>query len=117
MNGSTIAVSACGTTSMSLSLIACQPRIDEPSKPKPSSKLASVRAFTGIVKCFCVPGKIHEPQVDGADLSTFGAADGQNFTRGMRRHGGRLREIPLMRRMLLSSSMQTPCPEAKGQRF
>jgi hypothetical protein len=52
MNGSTMAVSATGTTSMSLSLIDCQPRMEEPSKPKPSSKLVSVRAFTGTVKCF-----------------------------------------------------------------
>ena len=41
-NGSRIAVSGWGTTSMSLSLIACQPRMLEPSNPKPSSKTSSV---------------------------------------------------------------------------
>ena len=33
MNGSMIAVLGSGIISMSLSLIACQPRIEEPSKP------------------------------------------------------------------------------------
>jgi hypothetical protein len=36
--GSRSAVPGSGITSMSLAWIACQPRIDEPSKPKPSSK-------------------------------------------------------------------------------
>ena len=35
------AVFGSGMISMSDSLIACQPRIDDPSKPKPSSKLSS----------------------------------------------------------------------------
>ena len=42
MNGSITAVLASGMTSMSEAWIACQPRIDEPSKPSPSSKTASV---------------------------------------------------------------------------
>src|SRR5579859_8055647 len=57
MNGSMTAVSACGTTSMSLSLIDFHPRIDDALNPRPSSKLASDRAERGMVKCFCVPGK------------------------------------------------------------
>ena len=57
MNGSRNAVSGCGTTSMSLSLIACQPRMLEPSKPRPSSNTSSSSLFTGIVKCCQIPGK------------------------------------------------------------
>src|SRR5438093_7294630 len=56
-NGSRKAVSGTGSTSMSDSLIACQPRMDEPSKPRPSSKTASSRASAGIVKCCHRPGK------------------------------------------------------------
>src|SRR6266567_2673584 len=56
-NGSTNAVSGTGSTSMSDSLIACQPRIDEPSKPSPSSKTPSSRASAGMVKCCHSPGK------------------------------------------------------------
>src|SRR5713226_2284596 len=56
-NGSMNAVSATGMTSMSDSLIACQPRMLEPSKPRPSSKTASSRASAGIVKCCQSPGK------------------------------------------------------------
>ena len=55
--GSKNAVSGCGTTIMSLSLIACQPRMLEPSKPRPSSNTSSVSLFTGTVKCCQTPGK------------------------------------------------------------
>src|SRR5262249_808291 len=48
-NGSMKADSGTGITSMSDSLIACQPRIDEPSKPRPSSKTDSSRASAGLV--------------------------------------------------------------------
>ena len=57
VNGSRTAVSGCGITSMSLSLIACQPRMLEPSKPRPSSKTSSSSLSTGIVKCCQIPGK------------------------------------------------------------
>src|SRR4051794_35548286 len=57
VNGSTNAVSACGSRSMSLSLMACQPRMLEPSKPRPSSKTSSSSLETGIVKCCQMPGK------------------------------------------------------------
>ena len=56
-NGSRTAVSGCGTTSMSLSLIACQPRMLDPSKPSPSSNTSSSSLSTGIVKCCHSPGK------------------------------------------------------------
>ena len=42
MNGSMTAVVGSGITSMSDAWIACQPRIEEPSNPSPSSKTASV---------------------------------------------------------------------------
>src|SRR5438552_647809 len=44
-------------TSMSDSLIAFQPRMEEPSKPRPSSKTPSSRASAGMVKCCHKPGK------------------------------------------------------------
>ena len=65
---------------MSLSLIAFQPRIEEPSKPKPSSKLFSTNILAGIVKCFCVPGKSIKPQVNGLNF-TF-TTEGEHFPRG-----------------------------------
>src|SRR6266568_3464162 len=57
MNGSVTAVEASGTTNMSEAWIACQPRMDEPSKPEPSSKSPSVSSLTGIVKCCQIPRK------------------------------------------------------------
>src|SRR6516162_152243 len=56
-NGSMNAVSGTGMTSMSDSLIACQPRMLDPSKPRPSSKTCSSRASAGMVKCCHRPGK------------------------------------------------------------
>src|SRR5919198_677846 len=55
-NGSITAVSGSGIMSMSELLIACQPRIEEPSKPNPSSMPDSSRAI-GYVMCCHVPGK------------------------------------------------------------
>src|ERR1017187_3723294 len=46
-NGSMSAVVGSGTSSMSLSLMAAQPRMLEPSMPKPSSKLLSVSSPMG----------------------------------------------------------------------
>src|SRR5712664_3300968 len=58
VNGSITAVSGSGITSMSLASIACQPRIDDPSKPRPSSKGASsLNSETGAVKCCHVPSR------------------------------------------------------------
>ncbi len=56
-NGSITAVSGCGKTSTSASLIARQPITLEPSKPIPSSKVSSVSASAGMEKCCQTPGK------------------------------------------------------------
>src|SRR3954468_16308181 len=57
MNGSMVAVSESGTTSMSLAWIGIQPRIDDPSNPRPSSKTPSVSSARGMVKCSHRPRK------------------------------------------------------------
>ncbi len=52
VNGSITAVLGSGITSMSLDSIDCQPRIDEPSNPSPSSKgPSSLNSEIGAVKC------------------------------------------------------------------
>ena len=57
VKGSITAVAASGMTSMSLAWIACQPRMELPSKPKPSSKELSSSWPMGTVKCCHIPGK------------------------------------------------------------
>src|SRR5216683_3194405 len=57
MNGSILAVLATGNSSMSDSLMACQPRMEEPSNPKPWSKLSAVSSEIGQVVCCHSPGK------------------------------------------------------------
>ena len=42
---------------MSDSLISCQPRIDEPSKPRPSWNRSGSKSAMGMVKCCQVPGR------------------------------------------------------------
>src|SRR3990172_1108992 len=54
-NGSSTAVEASGTASMSEVLIACQPRIDEPSNPRPSSNVPSSSVSIGYEQCCQVP--------------------------------------------------------------
>ena len=56
-NGSSRAVSATGTASMSDSWIPIQPRIDEPSKPRPSSKVSASRCSTGNEQCCQLPSR------------------------------------------------------------
>jgi hypothetical protein len=56
-NGSIFAVSASGIMTMSDALIGCQPRIDDPSKARPSSKSFSSRRVAGIVVCCHTPGR------------------------------------------------------------
>src|ERR1041385_5342835 len=56
-NGSITAVLGSGMTSMSLAWIGCQPRIEEPSKPRPSSNTASSISLGGTVKCCQMPRK------------------------------------------------------------
>ena len=76
------AVSGTGLTSMSDSLIACQPRMLEPSKPKPRSKVSSSSSRAGTEKCCHRPGKVHEPQVH--DLDVFLGDEIENFFRFLR---------------------------------
>ncbi len=57
MKGSITAVLASGMTSMSEAWMACQPRMDEPSNPSPSSNTASVSSSMGMVKCCQMPRK------------------------------------------------------------
>src|ERR1700683_5461874 len=58
VKGSITAESGSGMTSMSLLSIARHPRIDDPSKPRPSSKGASsLNSEIGAVKCCHVPSK------------------------------------------------------------
>src|ERR1051325_2150917 len=56
-HGSTNALAASGSSSMSLSLIAWKPRIDDPSNPSPSVNVYSSSSFNGIEKCCQVPGR------------------------------------------------------------
>src|SRR5256885_15596598 len=51
------AVAGSGITSMSEALIALQPRMLEPSKPRPSLKISSLYSVSVVVKCCQVPGK------------------------------------------------------------
>ena len=57
VNGSMNAVSASGTRSMSDSWISWNPRIEDPSKPIPSSKTDSVSSAAGTEKCCIRPGR------------------------------------------------------------
>src|SRR5882757_9463992 len=55
MKGSMNAVLGSGIASMSEASILFQPRMEEPSKPKPSSKTSSVSSPMGTLKCCQVP--------------------------------------------------------------
>src|ERR1700730_13793976 len=58
VKGSITAVSGSGMTSMSLDSIDCHPRIEEPSKPSPSSKAdSSLNSEMGTVKCCHCPSR------------------------------------------------------------
>src|SRR5208283_1125319 len=57
VKGSIRAVEGSGMTSISEQWIACQPLIDEPSKPRPSSNISSFNSQTGAAKCCQIPGK------------------------------------------------------------
>ncbi len=71
-------------TSMSDSLMATQPRMLEPSKPRPSSKVLFVEGLGGDGEVLPQAGEIHEAEIDGLDF--LFADQGQNFFGG---HGGR----------------------------
>ena len=64
MNGSITAVVGSGMTSMSDALIGCQPRIDEPSKPLPSSKSSSFELAHRNREVLPGPEEVEELQVD-----------------------------------------------------
>src|SRR5881409_3290130 len=51
------AVAGSGTTSMSEALITFQPRMLEPSKPRPSVKISSLYSVRVVVKCCQAPGR------------------------------------------------------------
>ena len=53
--GSMKAVAGSGMANMSEASMLFQPRMLEPSKPKPSSKTSSVNSLMGTVKCCQVP--------------------------------------------------------------
>jgi hypothetical protein len=55
--GSRMALEASGIRSMSLSEIPCQPRIEEPSKPRPSSNADSSKPLIGSDTCCHVPSR------------------------------------------------------------
>src|SRR2546428_614420 len=57
VNGYICAVEASGMRSMSDSSMVWKPRMDEPSKPRPSSKMPSFSSETGIEKCCQRPGR------------------------------------------------------------
>src|SRR5262245_21724123 len=71
MNGSMTAVLGSGTTSMSDALIGCQPRIDDPSNPLPSSKRSSLSSLVGIEKCCQVPRKSRNLRSTASTLLSF----------------------------------------------
>jgi hypothetical protein len=52
-----MADAASGMRSMSDSEMPCHPRIDDPSKPRPSSKADSANADTGSVMCCHDPSR------------------------------------------------------------
>src|ERR1044071_9061942 len=54
-NGSMKAVAGSGSASMSEASMDFQPRMEEPSKPKPSVKTSSLSSATGQLKCCQVP--------------------------------------------------------------
>src|SRR6476659_10309900 len=56
-NGSTYAVVGSGNSDMSDSWMAGKPRIEEPSKLRPSSKTDWSNDDTGTVKCCITPGR------------------------------------------------------------
>src|SRR5437764_10636718 len=51
------AVAGSGITSMSEALITLQPRMLEPSKPRPSVKISSLYSVSVVVKCCQVPSR------------------------------------------------------------
>src|SRR3954463_15216243 len=67
-NGSRYDVVGSGNSDMSDSWIAWKPRIEDPSKLRPSSKTDWVNEETGTVKCCMTPGR---SQKRTSTISTF----------------------------------------------
>ncbi len=53
---------------MSDSLIACQPRMEEPSNPRPSLKGVQFDAMDGNGEMLLHAGKVHEAEIDRFDF-------------------------------------------------
>src|SRR5207245_10467325 len=71
VNGSMTAVVGSGTTSMSEAWMGCQPRIDEPSKPSPSSNTSSTSSLGGTVKCCQSPSTSRNFRSTASTLLSF----------------------------------------------
>ena len=72
---------ASGTRSMSDSWISWKPRIDEPSNPNPSSKVASSSSRDRDREVLHQPGQVAEPKVD--DLGAGVVRQGQHVLYGL----------------------------------
>ena len=72
MKGSMKAVSGSGMASMSLASMLFQPRMLEPSKPRPSVKISSVSSRIGQVKCCHVPKVFDKLDVEHLGAALFG---------------------------------------------
>ena len=79
------AVLGSGMSSMSDSWISWKPRIEEPSKPKPSSNTSAVRAVGGHREVLHEAGKVDEPDVD--DLDALVLHQAKHLRRGPLLHG------------------------------
>ena len=79
VNGSMTAVSGSGIRSMSDSWISWNPRIDEPSKPRPSSKTSSVELVRRDREVLHQAGQVAEAEVDDLDLFVRRAASGRRW--------------------------------------
>src|SRR5690554_3667294 len=105
VNGSMRIVVGSGITSMSDALIGCQPRIELPSKPLPSSNNASSNSLIGMVKCCQMPMKSRNFRSHATALFFFANAIA-SF--------GVIERLPP--RLLVHPGLQTPreqdpCPE------
>ena len=67
VNGSTTAVSGSGIRSMSDSWISWNPRIDEPSKPSPSSNTSALRLMRGDREVLHETREVAEADIDHLD--------------------------------------------------
>src|ERR1051326_6789314 len=71
VKGSITAVVGSGMTSMSEAWIGCQPRMDVPSNPLPSSNSSSWSSLGGIVKCCQMPSRSRNLRSTASTLLSF----------------------------------------------